>query len=212
MEDATTDVETDETVDDTETDQPETTDAEDVADTSESDDTDTDDTSDGEDDLGDAGKQALRRMKESLKEERRKRREAEAKLTADDDQADPKIAEALQKANDRIIRSEVKAQAAGKLADPMDAHRFLDLASFEVDDDGNVDEGEIADAIDDLIKEKPYLAAQGGRRFKGSADGGARKEARPKQVSRAELARMTPEQINQAREAGRLNDLMGFKH
>lgn len=204
---------TDDVTDETETeaveDEAETTDAEDSTDETDAD----DDSTDGEEDLGDAGKQALRRMKDTLKEERRKRREAEAKLTANaDDSVDPKITEALQKANDRIRRSEVKAAAAGKLADPSDAHKFLDLDSFEVDDDGNVDEDEIADAIDDLIKEKPYLAAQGGRRFKGSADGGTRKEARPKQVSRADLARMTPEQINKAREAGQLNDLMGIKH
>lgn len=207
---ATDDV-TDETVDETEQDQTEATDAEDSTSETEAD----DDSADGEEDLGDAGKQALQRMKDKWRDERRLRREAEAraeKKTDDGDAVDPKITEALQKANDRIRRSEVKAAAAGKLADPSDAYKFLDLASFEVDDDGNVDEDEIADAIDDLIKEKPYLAAQGGRRFKGSADGGTRKEARPKQVNRADLARMTPEQINKAREAGQLNDLMGIKH
>lgn len=207
---ATDDV-TDETVDETEQDQAEATDAEDSTSENEAD----DDSADGEEDLGDAGKQALQRMKDKWRDERRLRREAEAraeKKTDDGDAVDPKITEALQKANDRIRRSEVKAAAAGKLADPSDAYKFLDLASFEVDDDGNVDEEEIAEAIDDLIKEKPYLAAQGGRRFKGSADGGTRKEARPKQVNRADLARMTLEQINKAREAGQLNDLMGIKH
>lgn len=207
---ATDDV-TDETVDETEQDQTEATDAEDSTSETEAD----DDSADGEEDLGDAGKQALQRMKDKWRDERRLRREAEAraeKKTDDGDAVDPKITEALQKANDRIRRSEVKAAAAGKLADPSDAYKFLDLASFEVDDDGNVDEEEIAEAIDDLIKEKPYLAAQGGRRFKGSADGGTRKEARPKQVNRADLARMTSEQINKAREAGQLNDLMGIKH
>lgn len=207
---ATDDV-TDETVDETEQDQAEATDAEDSTSENEAD----DDSAGGEEDLGDAGKQALQRMKDKWRDERRLRREAEAraeKKTDDGDAVDPKITEALQKANDRIRRSEVKAAAAGKLADPSDAYKFLDLASFEVDDDGNVDEDEIADAIDELIKEKPYLAAQGGRRFKGSADGGTRKEARPKQVSRADLARMTSEQINKAREAGQLNDLMGIKH
>ena len=82
--------------------------------------------------------------------------------------------DALAKANGRIIRSEVKAAAAGKLADPSDALRLLDLEQFEVDDDGNVNEQDIADEIDDLLKKKPYLAAQGGKRFQGGADAGAR--------------------------------------
>ncbi len=68
----------------------------------------------------------------------------------------------LAKANRRILRSEVKAAAAGKLADPNDALHMLDLDQFEVDDDGNVDEDEIATAIADLLEKKPYLAAQSG--------------------------------------------------
>ena len=189
-------------------------DADDSADDQDESEDSDDESDDGSDKLGDAGKKALDRMKAKLKEERAKRREAEQKLAdkGDGDDGDDAAAELLARATERILKSEVKAAAAGKLADPADAHRFLDLASFEVDDDGNVDEDEIADAIDDLIKEKPYLAAQGGRRFKGSADGGARKETRPKQLTRADLARMSPEQINQAKADGRLNDLLAGKH
>lgn len=90
------------------------------------------------------------------------------------------LAEATRQANDRIIRSEVKAAAAGKLADPADAIRLLDLTQFEVGDDGEVDEDAITEAIDDLVKKKPYLAAQGGRRFQGSGDGGHRGDGKPK--------------------------------
>lgn len=96
---------------------------------------------------------------------------------------------ATAKANERIIKAEVRASAAGKLSDPKDALKFLDLSKFEVDADGNVDSDEIDDAIADLLKDKPYLAvAQGdGKRFKGSGDGGAKpaKPARPRSLGEA---------------------------
>ncbi|MGH9003431.1 MAG: hypothetical protein ACRDYV_09905, partial [Acidimicrobiia bacterium] len=84
-------------------------------------------------------------------------------------------AEAEAKANARIVRSEVRALATGRLSDPSDALRFLDLDSFEVAEDGAVDEEEITDAIGDLLTKKPYLAAaQRTKRFEGSGDGGAK--------------------------------------
>lgn len=152
------------------------------------------DDQDGADALADKGKQALDRMKgqrNQFRDELRpwqalgvtpdQVRELLAKQSGGNDapDADAIRREAEQaataKVNQRILRTEIKAAAAGKLADPADAHQFLDLDQFEVDADGNVDESEIAEAIDDLLKSKPYLAAQG-RRFQGGADGGARKE------------------------------------
>jgi hypothetical protein len=117
---------------------------------------------------------------------------------------------ALSKVNDRILKSEVKAAAKGVLADPQDAYKFLDLDSFEVDNDGNVDEDAIAHALADLVKNKPYLAAQGGSRFKGTADGGARTDAsRPSQLTRDDMKRMSPEEIDQAHSEGRFTNLLG---
>lgn len=87
--------------------------------------------------------------------------------------------DALSKANQRILKAEIRAAAKGVLADPTDALTFIDLSSFEVGDDGEVDAQAITDAIDNLIKSKPYLAAQGERRFQGGADGGPRKETGP---------------------------------
>lgn len=75
---------------------------------------------------------------------------------------------ALSLVNDRIIRAEVRAVAGGKLADPMDAVRLLDLSKFEVDNDGNVDAGKISKAIDELLKAKPYL---GGNKQPGRLPG-----------------------------------------
>ena len=157
-------------------------------------------------------------MKGQWRAERERAKELEQRLAEKDtvDEADKvrRDAEtaALSKANIRIIRAEVKAAAAGKLADPADAYRFLDLDQFEVDDDGNVDSEEIAEAIDDLIKSKPYLAAATAKRFQGTGDGGAARTAsRPKQLTRQDLKSMSPEAIEKARIDGRLDDLMGGK-
>ncbi len=75
--------------------------------------------------------------------------------------------------NRRLLTSEVRAAAGGKLNDPADAVRLLDLDSFEVGADGEVDAQAISKAIDELIATKPYLAADT-RRFQGGADGGPR--------------------------------------
>lgn len=121
-------------------------------------------------------------------------------------------AEAMSKANERLLKAEVRAAATGKLSDPADALKFLDLSTFEVGDDGELDSDAINDAIADLITSKPYLAPVTGARFEGSADQGARgKETKPAQISQAELSRMTPQQIVAAQAAGRLNDLLGIK-
>jgi hypothetical protein len=173
-------------------------------------DDDADDSDDDADSLGDKGKRAIARMKERLKNERAARRAAEQRLAEKDgeDDAAKLEREAIAKANARIKRSEIKAAAKGVLADPNDAFLYLDLDQFEVDDDGNVDEDEIADAIDDLVKKKPYLAAQGGRRFQGSAGGGAGKQSRPKQLTEADVSRLSPEQVVEARKKGQLDDLL----
>ncbi|MFG3492997.1 hypothetical protein [Streptomyces sp. NPDC047972] len=179
--------------------------------------------------LGDPGKKALDTMKGKWQGERDKRRELERRLaeleqpaageTPDPDallrQAEQK---ALARVNDRILRAEVKAAAAGKLADPADAYRFLDLTRLEVDADGNVDSDEVADAIDDLIKTKPYLAAQGGTprpRFQGTADSGARKgNGRPSQLTEADVKRLSAAgrhaEIVKAQNEGRLDDYLGL--
>lgn len=120
-------------------------------------------------------------------------------------------AAALSKANERILKAEVRVAAASKLNDPADALRFLDLSEFEVGSDGDVDSAAITAAIDGLVKDKPYLAAQG-RRFQGSADGGARNDGtRPTQLSKADLDRLSPEEIVKARKEGRCDDLLGIK-
>jgi hypothetical protein len=104
--------------------------------------------------------------------------------------------EADTKANLRILKSEVRAAAAGKLSDPRDALLHLDLSQFEVSADGEIDEAAVAAAIDKLITDKPYLAAQGGKRFQGGGDGGPRNAGSTvsldEQIAEAQKARNFP--------------------
>jgi hypothetical protein len=182
--------------------------------------------------LGDAGKQALDRMKAKWQKERDRARDAEARLAeatkkkpADGEQPDPDEIRAeaekaaTAKVNQRIVRSEVRAAAAGKLQDPRDAITLLDLSKFDVDEDGNVDEDEIADAIDELLKNKPYLGVTQGdsKKFKGGADAGPRgngKAGKP-QLTEADVKKLAAEgkhaEIEKARKEGRLNELLGIK-
>lgn len=138
--------------------------------------------------LGDAGKKALDAMKADRNAARLAEKAANDRLAALEAQIEGREAEhaatlaaqavkdeALSAANQRILKAEVRAQAAAKLNDPKDALLYLDLSGFEVGEDGEVDGDAVASAIDKLITDKPYLAAQG-TRFKGEADGGARKE------------------------------------
>jgi len=159
--------------------------------------------------LGDAGKKAIDAMKGKWRAAEASRR-AQAKELADlkaqiatqgkspDEQAIEEAkraatAEATTKANAKILRSEVRAAAAGKLADPKDALRLLDLDEFEVNEDGEVDEAEIGAAIAQLLKDKPYLAAtkSGPVVPAGGIDQGARAKATPDlddQIAEAEKA------------------------
>jgi hypothetical protein len=186
------------------------------------DDGDDDKDPEGADQLGDPGKKALESMKERLRTERERRKAAETErdqLKGTGDANDPERIRseadraATGRANARIVRSEVRAAAAGKLTNPRDALAFLDLTQFEVDEDGQVDETEIADAIEDLLKERPYLgtAAKAPEpRFQGTGDGGARKgTGGPKQLSEQDVKKMTPEQIDEAHRKGQLRDYLG---
>ena len=183
---------------------------------------------DGEESLGDPGKKALDAMKAKWKaaEDRAKAAEAAAaealakaegkeKEYAAEQERRKVEQEALSKANQRILKAEIRAQATAKLADPADALLYLDMSSFEVGDDGEVDAQAITTAINNLVTTKPYLAAQSERRFQGSADGGARKESTPAQLSQEDVTRMYAEkrydEIVKAQAEGRLDNLLGAK-
>jgi len=110
---------------------------------------------------------------------------------------------------DRAL-DKVEAKAAKLFADPEDARALLAPVVDKLIDNGQIDVDEIESQLADLLKKKPHLAAQSGRRFGGGADGGARNgKSQPAQVTEQELARMTPEQIVKARQDGRLAELLG---
>lgn len=183
------------------------------------------DTSGQDDGLGDKGREALAKERKARRDAEKARRAAEAELAALKAQqadgaqtdADKQAAEqarrdaeaaAAAKANERILKAEIRAAAAGKLADPADALRYLDLSQFEVADDGATDPEAISEAISELIKTKPYLAAKANG-FQGSGDGGAAgRGGRPSQLTGADLKTMSPAQIVKAREEGRLDRYM----
>lgn len=185
------------------------------------DDTDGGTDDDGADQLGDAGKQALDRMKTRLREERTARKALEAQIAAankpakDDDAPDPaelrKAAQAEARAevlNERAL-DKVEAKAAKLFADPEDARALLAGRVDEFVDDGKVDVEAIEEALGELLKKKPHLAAATAKRFQGGADGGARKGSGVTQLTEQDLKRMKPEQIVKAREEGRLTELLG---
>lgn len=178
--------------------------------------------------LGDAGKRAIDAMKEREKKARADARaaiaraEAAEKALANKDKPADEVAldaaraeeraEANKKANERILRADLRAAATGKLADPTDAALYLDLSEFTVTDDGDTDSDALNEAITDLLSRKPHLAAGKPARFDGGADQGAKgKEAKTSQLTVADTESMTPAEINQARREGRLNKALGIQ-
>lgn len=180
--------------------------------------------------LNDPGKKAL----DAMKAERKAARDEAAAAKAERDALQAKLdgreaeyaaeqqrneakAEALQGANQRILRSEIRAAAKGVLADPADAFKFLNLDDFTVGDDGEVDEADIASKLQALVTDKPYLAAAQGdqRRFTGTGDAGPLGTAGKPQLTQADVKRLSAEgkhrEIEQARVDGRLNILLGIK-
>lgn len=210
-----------------------------VDDTDDSD-TGSDDEQDSDKPLGPAGEKALQAEKEKRKaaqaelrqwkalglspEQIRELQKAGSKdggktgdeqVDVDKVRADAK-AEAQAEALRERVEDKIEAKAH-KFADPEDAVATL-LRKHGIEEfiDGTkVDVDAITEALDDLLKTKPYLAAQGGKRFQGGGDGGTRKESRPAQLSKADVQRLAKEgkhaEIEKARKDGRLDDLLSGK-
>lgn len=191
-------------------------------------DTDAEQDSSTEDErLGDAGKKALdawkdraRLAEKALKDAKvaaaKAQQEADLKDKPADEQEIERAraearAEATAEANKRILRSELKALATGKLADPTDAALYVNLDDFTVSDSGDVDSDALNEAIADLIERKPHLAAQKQSRFDGAADQGAKgKDSKPSQLTKDDIDSMSPEQIVAAQADGRLDKVLGI--
>lgn len=146
-----------------------------------------------------------------------KQTDGDTEVDLDKLRADAK-AEAQAEALRERVEDKIEAKAH-KFADPEDAVATL-LRKHGIDefiDGSKVDVDAITEALDDLLKSKPYLAAQGGKRFQGGGDGGARKESRPAQLTKADVQRLSKEgksgaaEIEKARKEGRLDDLLSGK-
>lgn len=165
-------------------------------------------------------KKALAAERKARKDAERKAREFEASLQdRDKEPAEQAIEQAKREAleqaqsayNQRLVSAELKAELKGKVRNVALALKVIDASEIEVSSDGDVDTQSVTDAIDALLEQYPELAPDEGK-FKGGADQGARgKDSRPKQLTRTDIQNMTPQQIEKARQEGRLNSLLGVQ-
>lgn len=80
---------------------------------------------------------------------------------------------------EQLVRAELRAAAAGRLRDPADALALLDTSAL-ADSGGGIDAAAVAAAVDQLVKDKPYLAAdQGAAPAWGDVGAGPREAAEP---------------------------------
>ena len=111
----------------------------------------------------------------------------------------------------QVLQANVTAAATGKLINPGDALKLIDFSDLTADDQGGYDQKAIGDKIDALVAAHPYLA-QGGNNAgltgiippSGTRD----VDHQTGQLTRDDLKNMTPQQIDEARRKGRLNDLL----
>lgn len=129
--------------------------------------------------------------------------EKSQKRTAD---LERKAADAEARAQENLLRASVVAEAARKnVVDPDAVVALLDRSVLEFNEDGTPTN--TAEAVDELLKAKPYLVGTvGGAR--GNADQGARQFS-GNQLGDDALKSMSPEQIDKAHREGRFSELLG---
>lgn len=166
-------------------------------------DDDSDDDDGGDDDQGDddgddeptveelkaENKRLLNALKRAKERAKKPRPDPTAGKDGDgkDGDADNAGAKALERANTKILHAAARADlvAAGVPAKAAKrAVRLLDLDDVTVDDDGEVDEDELADAIEQLREEMPELF--GGGKDDDDADDGKRRRAGKTNTGRGE--------------------------
>lgn len=170
--------------------------------------------------LGDPGKRALDSERQARKDAEKRVRELEARSAelekASMGEHERALAEARETASaetaakytQRLAAARAEALAASRSHDPAAAVQLLgDLTTF-VTEDGDVDADAMSAALDLLVESKPYLKAGAATAPVGGADQGPRRGARPQQLTRSDLARMSAQQIAEAKASGRLDDLL----
>lgn len=138
-------------------------------------------------------------------------KELEQLRTAQMTDSEKAIAEAEKRGRDAALkelradmaRTKFQAQAAGKVADVEALLEVVDVSRFLKED--GIDEDAIAATIERFTKVAPAQPAP--PKF-GSVELGPQGD-RPRQLGEADLVRMTPEQIVEARAKGQLDDLLG---
>lgn len=119
--------------------------------------------------------------------------------------------QAIANANQRVLKSEIRAAAASVLENPSDATIFLDLSKFTVSDDGETNSEEISNALGALVKERPYLAKrQQNTGVVSTPPSGARNQT-VQQLTLEQVRNMTPSEIAKADAEGRLNNILEGK-
>lgn len=153
---------------------------------------------DGFDDLKKKAKQFDELQQAQLSELEREK-QAREKATAD-------AKAAVDRANQRLIQAEILTAAMKhKAIKPEHLHRLIDTDTVTVADDGQVTGAE--EAVSAFLEANPEYVGKS-TPPPGEADQGARKAA-PNQLTREELASMTPEQIRKAVTDGRAASLLG---
>lgn len=111
--------------------------------------------------------------------------------------------------NQERRRSRIKSLATK--AQAVDAELVASLVDSEdfMSDDGKLDEDAIKTAITALFEDKPFLKGDGKPAPSGTASGTPKKSEG--QLSRDDLKTMTADEIETARKAGRLDDVMAGK-
>ena len=127
------------------------------------------------------------------------------KIIARAETAEKAAAEATERARTTAARSAIVTAANAAGAIDIDAVvGLLPSDAVTVGDDGQVTGAD--EAVRALLESKPYLV---GKPPRSSADGGPRGSGDgPKQLSRDDLTSMSADQIEAARKAGQLADLM----
>lgn len=114
-------------------------------------------------------KQAREQAKEAQREAEKLRRDKVGEI--EQAKADAKAEarkEVLQEVQSRLLEASIKAHAAGKLRKPEYALRLIDKASL-VNEDGEVVDKKVAEAIDALLKEDPALGVDEKRPLGGGS-------------------------------------------
>lgn len=158
-------------------------------------------------DLGDAGKKALAAERAAKRAAEKRAAELEARVQEFEDSnksEQEKAAARAEAAEKRAAEAEAKAlrlEVADELKVPANLRKFLTASTAD-------DLREQATALMDEL-----TAATAGQRTTPRPDPtqGAKPDGVAGQLTRADLAGMSPDEINAAREAGRLNDVLGIK-